>query len=219
MATPLPQQKKVGAALTGACLLWLCAAGAGLALMLDYKNLPGKAGAPPASWPAGSRLRREEGRATLVVAAHPRCPCTRATVGEVSRLAAQAGGRLRAYVLLLRPAGYTEGWAKTDLWESAAAIPGVSVVTDAGGEEARQFGSATSGQVALYDAEGRLRFSGGITAARGHSGDNAGSDAILSLVTRGAAEQSETRVFGCPLFSPHSECRAGQEADHANHQN
>ena len=62
----------------------------------------------------------------------------------------------------------------------------------------------TSGQVLLYQPSGRLAFSGGITPARGHSGDNPGSDAVLSLVRREARQADGVpvtcRVFGCPLF-------------------
>ena len=77
----------------------------------------------------------------------------------------------------------------------------VAVRVDPEGVEARRFGSQTSGQIMLYDADGQLLFSGGITAARGHSGDNAGRNAILSLLTSGSSEQRGTPVFGCPLFS------------------
>lgn len=77
---------------------------------------------------------------------------------------------------------------------------------DDNGAEANRFHAATSGQTLLYDAAGRLLFSGGITGSRGHSGDNAGQTAIVSLVNSGAAELTETSVFGCPLFEPKSEC-------------
>lgn len=117
----------------------------------------------------------------------------------------QAQGRVTAYVLFVKPSGSTENWEKTDLWQSAASIPGVSVVVD-DGAEAFRFHAMTSGQTALYDAEGQLLFSGGITASRGHSGDNAGRSAIVSLLNTGDAEQTVTSVFGCPLYSTHSDC-------------
>jgi hypothetical protein len=124
---------------------------------------------------------------------------------------AQSQGRVTAYVLFLKPAGFSEDWEKTDLWQSAANIPGVTAVIDDGGAEARRFHAATSGQTILYDAEGRLLFSGGITGSRGHSGDNAGRSAIVSLVNAGAADRAETFVFGCPLFDPNSECRESKD--------
>lgn len=115
-------------------------------------------------------------------------------------------GKLVTTVLMLHPAGMSDAWVHTDLWTSAAAIPGVTVLDDGEGMEARRFGAATSGQSLLYSTDGRLLFAGGITESRGHSGDNAGRSAIESLVlgtethaTRGPAV---TPVYGCPLFGP-----------------
>jgi hypothetical protein len=138
--------------------------------------------------------------------AHPHCPCTRASIRELARLIAQAQGRVTAYALFVKPAGSSDDWEKTDLCQSAASIPGVSVVVD-DGVEAGRFHAVTSGQTVLYDAEGHLLFSGGITGSRGHSGDNAGRTAIVSLLNTGEAERMESSVFGCPLFGTHSECR------------
>jgi hypothetical protein len=56
-----------------------------------------------------------------------------------------------------------------------------------------------------------LLFSGGITAARGHAGDNAGRSELVSLLNggpvapaatlnRGGSARDATSVFGCPLF-------------------
>jgi hypothetical protein len=119
---------------------------------------------------------------------------------------AQAQGRVTAYVLFLKPQDSSDNWEKTDLWQSAANIPGVTVVSDQEGTEARRFHAVTSGQTVLYGAEGHLLFSGGITGSRGHSGDNTGRSAIVSLLNAGDAERTETYVFGCPLYGPRSEC-------------
>jgi len=113
---------------------------------------------------------------------------------------ARAGDRLTADVLFVTPPGASGGWEATDLWRGAAAIPGVTVVDDLDGVEARRFGALTSGQVLLYDAGGQLRFSGGITPARGHAGDNAGRSAIVALVESASSAPVETPVFGCSLL-------------------
>ena len=67
---------------------------------------------------------------------------------------------------------------------------------------ARRYGAATSGYAVLYAPDGRLAFAGGITAGRGHEGDNAGEDAILDAINSGPAGGCPTRmpVFGCALF-------------------
>jgi len=129
---------------------------------------------------------------------------------------AQAEGRVTAYVLFVKPQGFAVEWEKTDLWSSAAAIPGVLVVRDDEGVEALHFRAATSGQVTLYDRAGRLLFSGGITSARGHAGDNAGRAAIVSLLNTDEAGLGETPVFGCPLFAGGDECQFGKEVGHAS---
>lgn len=209
-----PRRRAVRLMLPAMTFLWLLTVGAGLWVLWGYENTPGAGSAPPDTWPGGSLVRREPGRPTLVVLAHPHCPCTRASIGELASLMAHTQGRLTASVLFVKPAGFSGDWERTDLWRTAADIPGVTVVVDDGGVEARLFGAATSGQSLLYGADGRLLFRGGITGSRGHSGDNAGRSAVVSLVNSGAAEREETFVFGCPLFDEDSECRgAKRESD------
>lgn len=196
--------------LTAAGALWLLIIGAGVGLLWNYESTPGAAAATPDRWPAASRIEPAADRATLVMLAHPHCPCTRASIGELARLMTQAQGRVTAYVLFVKPQGFSDGWVQSELWASAAAIPGVTPVLDDGGGEAGRFHAATSGQTVLYDAAGRLLFSGGITSARGHEGDNAGRAAIVSLLTSDEAEERGTPVYGCPLFA-RNECPAGKE--------
>jgi hypothetical protein len=132
---------------------------------------------------------------------HPHCPCSRASLSELSVLMSAAAGKMQAYVLFVRPPGVPWGWEHTDLWRQAAAIPGVTVIADDGGREALRFGAATSGQTMLYDRRGELEFSGGITAARGLYGDNAGRSAISALLDAGkAGTPRRTPVYGYPLL-------------------
>lgn len=192
--------------IAASCLLWLIVVVGGLWYLAGYENSPGVGANPSIRFPADSKIPRIAGQATLVMLAHPHCPCTRASVGELALLMAQTQGKAAAYVLFLKPTDFTDEWEKTDLWYSAANIPGVTVVEDEDGAEAKLFNASTSGQTILYDAEGKLLFSGGITGARGHSGDNAGRGAIVSLLNEGKAEQTETEVFGCPLFNGGDAC-------------
>ncbi len=199
---------------TMALAVWLALVSYGVGFMWHYQGTPGLQGHPPSQWPEDSRIKSIPRLPTLVLAIHPHCPCSRATIGELAILMTHVQGLVNANVLFVKPQGFSEDWEKTDLWRSAASIPGVKVTTDESGVEARRFHSETSGEVVLYDADGQLLFSGGITAARGHSGDNAGRRAIVSLLTSNNSESKQTPVFGCPLFQkdspkqPESSCHA-----------
>lgn len=191
-----------GAALFSA--IWLLACGAGFAALAGYANRPGNAGSPPAHWPAGSRLALAPDRPTLVVIAHPHCPCTRATIAELERLMAQSASRLQIYILFVQPPGTPGHWVETDLWKRSSSLSGANVRRDSNGVEARLFHAETSGQVLLYDPAGHLEFHGGITVTRGHEGDNDGRSAILALLSGAPSKVGVTPVFGCPLFSAKS---------------
>lgn len=125
---------------------------------------------------------------------------------------ARSGGRLTARVLFIRPAGTNDQWVHSNTWHEAQQIPGVTVVVDDGGREAKIFGATASGQAAVYDEGGKLVFRGGITVGRGHEGDSDGLDAVLSLVRRGDSSTSTTHVYGCPLFGKNEMAGASEVA-------
>ena len=186
--------------LAGGLLLWAVAVGVGLTQLWAYENTPGVAAVAPAEWPGGSRLPRPTDRAALVVLLHPQCSCSHATITELATLQAHVDGALDTYVLMYSPAGASLDWVRSPLWHKAAAIDSALVIADADGAEARLFGGATSGQTLLYDRDGRLRFAGGITASRGHEGDNTGRAAIEGILAGEQARHPATFVFGCAIL-------------------
>ena len=190
---------------------WIASIAAGMKILVDYSTTPGEGDDPAPSWPEQSHLAAPHGRPVLVMFAHPRCPCTRSSIGELAVIMARCHDAVTAEVLFLKPDRAQAAWWKTDLWDSAAAIPGVSVTADERGAEARLFGAATSGETLLYDGQGRLLFSGGITGARGHFGDNDGLDAVVALVRGQHPAPSHTFVFGCALRDPHVAAGGGGE--------
>lgn len=181
---------------------WFLLVGAGLTLLWQYTHTPGAAADPPLNWPAATSLVRDAKKANLLIFMHPHCPCSRATLGELERLMAQASGRVAAVVVFLKPPDVAAGWEKADLWRRAEAIPGVTVVSDVGSVEGQRFCAQTSGAALLYDRGGVLRFRGGITSSRGHEGDNAGRTAILALISGAEASLNRTSVYGCSLDDP-----------------
>jgi hypothetical protein len=183
-------------------ILWGLLSIGGLVALTRYENTPAAATTAQDRWPVDTTLKLDSRRPTLVMFAHPHCPCTRASLAELERLVAQCNGAFSAQVVFLKPAEKPKDWEKTDLWRTAEAIPGATVIADVEGTEARRFGVGTSGHTLVYDSLGNRLFSGGMTDARGHQGDNAGRDAVVALLKQGSTDRVETPVFGCPIITP-----------------
>lgn len=179
--------------------LWLALVVLGTWRLLAYSYSPGISIPSERMWPSGTKVQHSETASTLVLAVHPQCPCTRATLGELAIIVTRCQRGLATRILCYRPSASAAEWSNTALVKSALEIPGVTIVDDPGGMEARRFGAATSGETLLYSPKGRLLFKGGITVSRGHAGDNLGRDAIIDFLTTGQAHLSKTPVFGCSL--------------------
>jgi hypothetical protein len=188
-------------------VIWLGAILAGTFLLFAYASSPGKVGLPPAHWPDASGISRDPHLPTLVMFMHPHCPCSNASVGELSLLMAHCQNRVKVTVLFLRPAEMTDGWVESETWKEAARIPGVMVRRDEAGREAGLFHIETSGDTVLYDTKGDLLFHGGITISRGHSGDNPGRDSLQALLFGESSSVSNTPAFGCSLFECSSDLK------------
>ena len=85
--------------------LWLGSAGAGLFWLMAYDNTPGAIADAPAGWPSASALTRDPNAPTLVMLAHPRCDCTRASLGELEELLARVKVKPRTFVVFIKPGG------------------------------------------------------------------------------------------------------------------
>lgn len=171
----------------------------GFGSLLAYEFRRGEQAAPSAG--AATVLAEWLGERPfqLVLALHPKCPCSRASVAELERLAAQCDGELDYLVLVAAPAGAGDDWLEAPLVRELREKLNATIVHDANGSLAGQLGMHTSGAVVLIDRAGETRFFGGITASRGHEGDSAGEDAIRDIVGGGSAPSSCSPVFGCPL--------------------
>lgn len=180
---------------------WAIATASGYLWLLSYSATPGTMRTLEPTWPKESRVIPDSARANLVMLIHPHCPCSRASMAELREIMMRCEGLVTAHVLFLKPSRMPAGWEVTDLWHLAVSIPGVRVLSDPDGAEARRFGAATSGQVMLYDQPGCLKFHGGITIARGHRGESVGRQAVVDWLTHGTAERSSAAVFGCSLNS------------------
>jgi len=181
--------------------LWLILIGCGFWTLAHYSFTPGSAGQPRSAWPAASHLAHNSGGYTLVVLLHPECPCSAATLTELASILPESRGQLRTQVVF---ADYDEIPTRPEasaLWRQASRLPGVSVSKDSDGTEIRNFAALTSGETRLYGPNGELLFQGGITAARGHVGDNPGQAAVADWVAgrHPAHAPKSLPAFGCAL--------------------
>lgn len=183
--------------------LWLGMLGYGAHQHYLHATTPGALDTTPATFPSGARLPRDPGLSTLAMFVHPECPCTRASLHELAALLAEPGLRVRPILVVAPTMGADQRWEETPTAAIAARIPDLRVFADHDEAEALRFGAATSGYVALYDAQGTLRFAGGITGSRGHVGDNAGRAAVRAQLREVADATGTPRdfheVFGCAL--------------------
>ncbi len=179
-------------------VLWISALGAGFSKLYDYEFKAGDRSHPSQQWPKAFAIKKDHGY-QLVMLAHPHCPCTRASLGELELIMSRLQGKVNAYVLFVKPKQFNQGWVETDLFKHAREISGVQVMVDDEGKLAKLFGGTTSGQTFLYDPQGHLVFSGGITDSRGHSGDNVGRSTIVALIQQKPVGAHSTKFFGCLL--------------------
>lgn len=185
--------------LTVGAVLWLTAAGWGYTTMVGYSVTPNTVTVAPSQWPAGLDLQVESARPTLVLALHPKCPCSRATVAELANVVARTGGRASLLVLCQQPADAAPGWDKTSLMDDVGRLPGVRVVRDFGGAAALRLGTLTSGEAVLYSPAGQLLFRGGLTPSRGHRGACDAQDALADAILHGTPAPRQFTAYGCPI--------------------
>lgn len=185
---------------------WCITVAAASGALLWSERQPGTAGLTPVTAPAW--LAGRPRHSTLVVALHPRCTCSRATLANLKRLLGDDPS-CSIVALVYRPQSQPAAWADEARQQLQQSLPGARTVDDPDGALAAQLGARTSGHVVLYSPGGRLLFSGGVTASRGHEGDNDALQTLGTLVANAAAASpyaagasappTVTTVFGCPL--------------------
>ena len=203
-------------------VLWLSVVALGFRGLLRYEAIAAQPATLAGVWPCASLLSRSTASPfTLLMFVHPHCPCSAASLSELNAIKTKCPD-LAVSVLFLKPAGLTsrlsKDWERDSLWQRAATIPGVRLISDVDGSESDNFGALTSGQVALYNRAGHLVFNGGITGSRGHVGDNIGAHTVVAVVrgdggfSQRLATTHHAAVFGCPLKDDRASLNEGIKA-------
>lgn len=190
--------------------LWGICVILGLAVLAKHRNTPGEPIRPAGESSVEQAVARlspaelrpflaQDSAFTLIVLAHPRCPCTQATLHELQRLIPRLDGKVALHAYFAIPAGKTDDFAEGANLRLAQSLPGMKITLIPAAEIVGKLGGGTSGQVIVFDHGGRLKFQGGITAGRGHEGDNPGEESIRALVATGSTRLASTPVYGCSL--------------------
>ena len=184
-------------------VIWLTGLIATSSILQRHSITPGAVGPTPVQ--VGSGSPNHDAVRQLRMFIHPHCPCTRASIAELSRVVAQSGENVQVNLVVVVPANAPTGWEESELVRSAVqAIPAAQVTVDKQGLQAQRFGVKTSGHVLLYNSRGALLFSGGVTPSRGHQGSCASNRQLLAMLTGSAQPAPQFPVFGCALFTPRS---------------
>lgn len=181
--------------------IWLGAVASGLVVIATYGAQGSESGGAPKRWPEGSTLPHRHGAANLVLFLHPQCPCSSGTLTELNRILARTDGACGVTVAIYAPTCKPPEWNHSALRSKAEAIPGARVVDDIDGREAKRFGAVLSGHLLAYDGMETLRFQGGITASRGHEGDNLGEDCVLAILRGQPPRVEHTPTYGCEILT------------------
>lgn len=185
---------------------WLSLVAVGFGAIASYSARPGAVGDVPRTWPdnAPAGMTLDPDAPTLVLAVHPRCPCTRATINELERALGASPSRATIYALIFEPGPddpvhADDAFARTSIAARLASLPGVVMIPDPGAEIATRFGALTSGHTLAYTPDAALGYSGGLTPTRAHEGPNTGTSSLIELFNQRAALASDAPVYGCPL--------------------
>nr|WP_255713060.1 RedB [Rhodopirellula sp. JC740] len=176
----------------------------GMSMLANYANQPGpEAIDVPVKLTSGilPEWKAFSARPTVVFFYHPHCPCTRATVRTWERLIATSSTQPKIFAYAYRPADVNDQWVESDLTDAIRKLGDVDVIADAGGDACRRFGVTTSGHLLVYGVNGELKFSGGITSARGHEGESQAGSAFIKQINLQSTAQTHWPVFGCAVVS------------------
>lgn len=174
---------------------WCFAVIAAAIILFRADTRPAPLSKTPTLWPIDCPLNRRPGTPTLVVSLHPKCVCTPATLDALEQyLLSHADNQV--LFLATIPMQNSENWLESTTCRRARRIAGATLIADPEARIASSFGMHASGHVCAYSADGRLRFTGGLTPSRGHKATPA---AVAALLDHDGGQPDAAPVFGCTL--------------------
>jgi hypothetical protein len=153
-------------------------------------------------WPQDSRLMQHpSGR--LVIFIHPQCPCTQATLSELEAVMVR-----RSVATTLVISAVDSEWLTSKVMQHIERMQSqyatyIDVFLDKDGSESERFEATVSGHCMYFNRQGQKVFSGGITASRGHVGDNDARYRLMELIL----SNSEVATLEPPSIFPVFGCR------------
>jgi len=190
-------------------VVWCLALVPGIWYLLAFETTPGLQSSPASAWPAHFVTDQDPRLPTLVVALHPRCSCSQATLAQLEEAAKHFDHPYNSILLIDVPRGADYQWREVSFYREAQQALHAKVILDEDGRLAASFGALTSGEVFFYSASDKssgrsLLFSGGVTGSRGMIGPNKGIVALTTAFQKNSRiEAPHPPVFGCALFIPH----------------
>lgn len=188
-------------------VVWSAGLLAGSVWLIDHSSKPGEVELNIKSWPTETHLAQHSGKPQVLVFVHPMCSCSEVTLAEMSSLFQRLNTPCEISLVISTTDHTSIPENRVHGFETWCQQVGAHLVWDFGRSEARRFGVTTSGHVFLFSSDGNLQFQGGVTAGRGHHGENPGLSSLVELLTNTQPRKSSRdcfQTYGCPLFEDRS---------------
>ena len=143
---------------------------------LSWESTAGEENTTVVQWPAESAIARSEASRTVLIFIHPYCEHIKMSLNILEQVAANLPESASWLIVASRPPGSD--------WKPETTLP---IYFDEGGVETKRFGVTTPGHLLLFDGEGSVLYSGGVTDFRSGSEENDGVRLLEASLPHGPA--------------------------------
>ena len=132
---------------------------------------------------------------SLVIAVHPECPTSRATLSEAVRICYRVPGEVKVTALVF---GANEKEISQNALFAGLAKVKSRILSDADGAVAKRLGLTNSGQALLFSPNGNLLYNGSITTTPNRTG-NPGEEMVVEIIHGSNTTSMNAAPHGCSL--------------------